>query len=67
MRRSTGKRAKRRRFDATLKRILALEREGHSPRAISDSLQVDSLFVETILDDFYRWREARGADEGGGA
>jgi hypothetical protein len=54
MRRSTGKRAKRRRFDATLKRILALEGEGHSPRAISDSLQVDSSFVETILDDFYR-------------
>jgi hypothetical protein len=66
-RRSKGKREERRwRFENNLKRILKLDREGHSPKAISDSLRLSTIYVSGIIDGFHRFRQARRADEGGG-
>jgi hypothetical protein len=58
--------SEKRRFEDALKRILALEREDFSPSAIADHLQLDEGFVDHVIADFHRWREARRADEGGG-
>jgi hypothetical protein len=53
MRRSTGKRAKRRRFEDALKRILELHEKGVSPAAIASSVGVavgDVLEVLAIAE-----------------
>ena len=65
-RRSLGKRERRRRFEARLGKVLALDREGHGPRAISDATRLEASFVEAVLEDFRRFRRAGRADEGGG-
>jgi transposase-like protein len=58
-RRRLGKRESRRRFEANLRQILKLDREGYGPRAIADSLQIDSSFVARVLQDFRAFQEAR--------
>ena len=65
-RRSKGKRERRRRFESGSQRILELDREGYSPKAISDSLRLSTSYMAAVIEDFHRFRETRRADEGGG-
>ncbi len=65
-RRSIGKRDKRRRFEADLRRIVEFDREGRSPKAISDATQLPASYVNDVIEEFYRYWEERRVDEGEG-